>query len=81
MTTMKQTKFQIQQELITIRAEIASRDQMSEAVHAADNLTTIQTHEDAPSTIEANRRDRLKESSGKRISNSGQGRRKHSTLD
>ena len=45
---------------------------MSEAVHAVDNLITVQTHEDAPNTIDANRRDRVKEFSDKRISNNGQ---------
>ena len=50
---------------LTIRAQIASRVHMSEAVHAPDNLTTVQAHEDAPSTIDVNSGDRLKEFSGK----------------
>ena len=65
MTTMEQAVSQIQHELITIRAQSASQVHMSEAVHAADNLTTVQAHEDAPSTIEVNSRDRLKEFSGR----------------
>ena len=38
---------------------------MSEAVHAADNQTTVQAQEDPPSTIDVNSRDRLKEFSGR----------------
>ena len=60
---MEQAVYLIQQELTTIR--VASRVHMSEAVHADDNLTTAQAHEDAPSTIDVNIRGRLKESSGK----------------
>ena len=55
---------------------------MSEAVHAADNQTTVHAQEDPPSTIDVNSRDRLKEFSGRgEISNSGQGRRRHSSLE
>ena len=65
MTTMEQAVDQIQQELVTVRAQIASRVHVSEAVHAADNLTTVQAQEDPPSTTDVNSRDRLKEFSGR----------------
>ena len=65
MTTMEQAVDQSQQELVTVRAQIASRVHMSEAVHAADNLTTVHAQEDPPSTIDVNSRDRLKEFSGR----------------
>ena len=62
--TMEQAVSQTQRELLTIRAQIASR-----------------VHEDAPSPIDVNhqvvRRNSLAK---KRISNSGQGRRRHSSL-
>ena len=62
---MEQAVSQIQQELLTVRAQIASRVQMSEAVHAADNLTTAHAHEDAPNPIDVNSQGRPKVFSGK----------------
>ena len=46
MTTLEQAVSQIQQELLTFRAQIASRVQMSELVQATENLTTAQSYED-----------------------------------
>ena len=65
MTTMEQVVSQMQQELLTIRAQIAPRVQMSEAVHAADILTAAQAHEDAPNLIDVNSQGRPKVFSGK----------------
>ena len=65
MTTMEQAVYQIQHDILTIRAQIASRGHVSVAVHAADNLTTAQAHEDAPSSIDVNSRGSPKEFSGK----------------
>ena len=58
MTTIEQAVYQIQQELFAIRAQLASRVQISESVHALDNLTTAQTHEDTPNSIDVNNQDR-----------------------
>ena len=49
-TTLDQAVSQIQQELLTIRTQIASRVQMSESVQATDKLTTAQSHEYIHST-------------------------------
>ena len=76
MTTIEQAAYQNQQELLAIRAQLASRVQVSESVHASDNLTTAQTHEYIPNPIDENSQDRpslidvkglgrLKEFSGK----------------
>ena len=48
-TTLEQTVSQIQQELLTIRAQIASRVLISESVQATDNLTTAHSHDDVHS--------------------------------
>ena len=68
-TTLEQAVSQIQQELLTIRAQVASRGRMSESVQATDNLTTAQSHEDvhskASSCINTNDVGRPKEFSGK----------------
>ena len=65
MTTMEQAVSQIQQELLTIRAQIASRGQMSEAAREIDNLAAAQAQKDAPSLIDVNGFGRPKEFSGK----------------
>ena len=62
---MEQAVSQIQQELLTIRAQIASRGQMSEAAWEIDNLAAAQALEDAPRLINTNDIGRPKEFSGK----------------
>ena len=68
-TTLEQAVSQIQQELLTVRAQVASRVRMSESVQATDNLTTAQSYEDvhskASSCINTNDVGRPKEFSGK----------------
>ena len=68
-TTLEQSVSQIQQELLTIRAQVASRGRTSESVQATDNLTTAQSHEDvhskASSCINTNDVGRPNEFSGK----------------
>ena len=64
-TTLEQAVSQIQQELLTIRAQIASRGQTSEAARETDNLTTAQAHEDALNPIDVNSQGRPKEFPGK----------------
>ena len=49
MTTLEQAVSQIQQELLTVRAQIASRVQMSEGAREIDNFATAQAQKDAPS--------------------------------
>ena len=67
-TTLDQAVSPNQQELITIRAQIASRVPLSESVHATDNLTTAQSFEDglgmASRSINTNDVGRTKEFSG-----------------
>ena len=65
MTTMEQAVSQIQQVLLTFRAPIASRVQMSEAAREIDNLATAQAQKDVPSLIDVNGFGRPKEFCGK----------------
>ena len=58
MIMIEQAVYQIQQELLAIRAQLASRVQTSESVHASDNLTPAQTHEDTPNAIDVSSQDR-----------------------
>ena len=64
-TAMEQAVTQLQQELLTIRAQIASRIQMSEAVRAIDKLATAQAQKDTPNLSDVNGLGRPKEFSGK----------------
>ena len=65
MTTMEQVVTQLHQELLTLRAQIASRVLMTEAVRAIDNLATAQVQKDTPNLIDVNGLGRPKEFSGK----------------
>ena len=78
MTTMEQAVTQLQQEHFTIRAQITSV--MAEAVRAIDNFTTAQAQKYAPNLIDVNgvRGNFLVKN---RISNNGQRRRRHSSLE
>ena len=64
-TTMEQAVTQLQQELLTLRAQVASQVQMAEAVRAINNLATAQVRKDTPSLIDVNGLGRPKEFSGK----------------
>ena len=63
--TMEQVVTQLQQELLTLRAQISSRVQMAEAVRAIDNLAAAQVRKDTPNLIDVNGLCRPKEFSGK----------------
>ena len=64
-TTMEQVVTQLQQELLTLRAQVASQVQMAEAVRAINNLATDRVRKDTPSLIDLNGLGRPKEFSGK----------------
>ena len=64
-TTMEQVVSQLQQEVFNLRAQVASRIQMAEAVREIDNLATVQAQKDIPSLIDVNGLGRPKEFSGK----------------
>ena len=50
-TTMEQVVSQLQQDQFSLRAQVASQVQISEALRAIDNLTTAQVRKDTPSLI------------------------------
>ena len=64
-TTMEQVVTQLQQELFSLRAQVASQVQMAEAARAINNLATAQVRKDTPSLIDVNGLGRPKEFSGK----------------
>ena len=49
--TMEQTVIQLQQELFTLKAQVAARVQIAAAVQVIHNLTTAEGRKDAPSLI------------------------------
>ena len=62
-TTMEQMVIQLQQELFTLKAQVAARVQIASAVQAR-LLTTAQARKDAPSLINTNDMGRSKKFSG-----------------
>ena len=64
-TTMEQVVTQLQQELFSLRAQVASQVQMSKAVRAINNLSTAQVRKDTPSLIDVKSVGRPKEFSGR----------------
>ena len=64
-TTMEQVVSQLQQELFSLRAQVASQVQISGAVRAINNLATAQVRTDTPSLIDVNGLRRSKEFSGR----------------
>ena len=50
-TTMEYMVIQLQQELFTIKAQVAARVQIAAALQVVNNLTTAQFRRDAPSLI------------------------------
>ena len=61
----QQVVTQLQQELLTLRAQVASQVQMAEAVRAINNLAAAHVRKDTPSLIDVNGLGGPKESSGK----------------
>ena len=47
--TMEQVVYQLQQELFTLRAQVADRTGLADAVRAINNLATAQVRKDTPS--------------------------------
>ena len=64
-TTMEQVVTQLQQQLFSLRAQVASQVQIAEAVQAINNLATAQVLKDTPSLIDVKGLGRPKEFSGK----------------
>ena len=80
-TTMEQVVTQLQQELFTLRAQVAAESGLADAVRAINNLATAQVRKDTPSLIDVKGLGRPKKMLAKRrIFNSGQRRRRHSSL-
>ena len=63
-TTMEQVVIRLQQELFTLKAQIAARVQIAAAVQVVNNLTTAQVRRDAPSLLNTEDLERPKEFSG-----------------
>ena len=63
--TMEQVVAQPQQELSTLRAQVAAESGLADAVRAVNNLATTQVRKDTPSLIDVNGLGRPKEFSGK----------------
>ena len=53
-TTMEQVVSQLQQELFSLRAQVAAPSGLAEAVRAINNLATAQVRKDTPSLIDVN---------------------------
>ena len=64
-TTMEQVVTQLQQELLTPRAQVASQVQMAEAVRAINNLATAQVRKYTLSVVAVKGLGRPKEFSGR----------------
>ena len=63
--TMEQVVTQLQQELCTLRAQVAAESGLADAVRAINNLATAQVRKDTPSLIDVNGLGRPKECFGK----------------
>ena len=63
--TMKQVVTQLQQELFTLRAQVAAETGLADAVRAINKLATAQVRNDTPSLIDVKGLGRSKEFSGK----------------
>ena len=64
-TTMEQVVTQLQQELFTLRAQVAAESGLADAVRAINNLATAQVRRDTPSLIDVKGFGRPKEFSGR----------------
>ena len=63
--TMEQVVTQLQQELFTLRAQVAAESGLADAVRAINNLATAQVRTDTPSLIDVKGLGRPKEFSGR----------------
>ena len=63
--TMEQVVPQIQQEVFTLKAQVADQSGLADAVRAIRNLATVQGEKDTPSLIDVKGLGRPKEFSGK----------------
>ena len=63
--TMEQVVAQLQQDLFTLRAQVAAESGLADAVRAANDLATAQVRKDTPSLIDVNGFGSPKEFSGK----------------
>ena len=63
--TMEQVVTQLQQEPLTLRAQVAAEPALADAVRANNNLATAQVRKDTASLIDVNGLGRPKEFSGK----------------
>ena len=63
--TMEQVVTQLQQELFTLRAQVAAESGLADAVRAINNLATAQVRNDTPSLIDVKGFDPPKEVSGR----------------
>ena len=63
--TMEQVLTQLQQELFTLRVQVAAESGLAEAVRAINNLATAQVRKDTPSLIDVKGLGRPKEFSGR----------------
>ena len=63
--TMEQVVNQLQQELFTLRAQLATESGLADAVRAIINLATAQVRKDTPSLIDVKGLGRPKDFSGR----------------
>ena len=63
--TMEQVVTQLQQEVFTLKAQVAAESGLADAVRAINNLVTAQVRKDTPNLIDVKGLGRLKEFSGK----------------
>ena len=63
--TMEQAVAQLQQEVLTLKAQVAADSGLAEAVRAISNLASAQAQKDTPNRIDVKGLGRPKESCGK----------------
>ena len=63
--TLEQVVTQLQQELFTLRAQVAAKSGLADAVRAINNLATAQVRKDTPSLIDVKGLSRPKEFAGR----------------
>ena len=63
--TMEQVVTELQQELFTLRAQVATESGLADAVRAINNLATAQVRKDTPSLIDVKSLGRPKEFTGR----------------
>ena len=64
-TTMEQVVAQLQQELLSLRAQVTAQAGLAEAARSINNLATAHVRKDTPSLIDVNGLGRPKQFSGK----------------